>query len=344
MSGGRGPRRDGEILRRMHRGESAAAAAQPVHSFMAAPALSWSNGLKATHYWDCNGQGCDATTLQPWDPSRFWSPPTYAPQDPGDHGGPAYGERLWMVGAASDALADLLGPSDGCCGYDNDSQGCGKCVLVRNPNAIHHNWTALVMKKNRCPPWSTGCQAPNVHMDMAVPGFDHPHHSTANICGPETGGWEEQPPNGDESRESQPTPSQDPEDPHPCPLREESNRRAPSALTCAEWHLAPCVRTVRLTRGAQTLRTRWAHGTIGTATRPRPRLRSATSSLQRGGRAASVSASGAGARATRTCSTRSSCARRHSLRTCSRPSPPRAQRVRRRALARARRPLLRCHR
>jgi len=26
---------------------------------------SWNSGMKLTHFWDCNGMGCDATTLQP---------------------------------------------------------------------------------------------------------------------------------------------------------------------------------------------------------------------------------------------------------------------------------------
>ena len=155
--------------------------------------IVWTGTLKATHYWDCNGQGCDASTLSPYDQSRYWSSPDYMPQDPNDHGGPSqYGEKLWITGAASDALASQLGSDDGCCGSDPDSPGCGKCVLVQNPDSTHPDWLAIVMKKNRCPPWSSGCDEPNVHFDFAVPGFDHPQYSTANICGPNTGGWEEQ--------------------------------------------------------------------------------------------------------------------------------------------------------
>jgi len=38
------------------------------------------------------------------------------------------------------------------------------------------------MKKSRCPPESKGCEHPNVHMDIAVPGFDFLQESTANVC------------------------------------------------------------------------------------------------------------------------------------------------------------------
>ena len=159
--------------------------------------VAWAGTLKSTHYWDCNGQGCDATVLQPWDASSYWSPSQYAPQDPEDHGGPSeYGEKMWFTGAASDALADLLGDDDGCCGSDTDSTGCGKCVLLRNPGAVQADWRAIAMKKNRCPPWSAGCD--RVHFDLAVPGFDHFAYSTANVCGPRTGGWAEQPSDRDE--------------------------------------------------------------------------------------------------------------------------------------------------
>ena len=112
--------------------------------------VAWAGTLKSTHYWDCNGQGCDATVLQPWDASSYWSPSQYAPQDPEDHGGPSeYGEKMWFTGAASDALADLLGDDDGCCGSDTDSTGCGKCVLLRNPGAVQADWRAIAMKKGK---------------------------------------------------------------------------------------------------------------------------------------------------------------------------------------------------
>jgi hypothetical protein len=102
--------------------------------------------------------------------------------NPADFGGAKYGEKLWMVGAASDALSDALGPDSDCCGRDNSGGGgCGKCLLVQNPDAVNSAWTAVVMKKNRCPPWSAGCDVE--HMDFAVPGFDHLQYSTANVCG-----------------------------------------------------------------------------------------------------------------------------------------------------------------
>lgn len=89
---------------------------------------------------------------------------------------------MWMTGAASDKLSAMLGPDDACCGKDGDNKGgCGKCVIVRNKAARHSDWTAVVMKKNRCPPWSHGCDKP--HMDLAVPGYDNLKYSTANICG-----------------------------------------------------------------------------------------------------------------------------------------------------------------
>ena len=156
----------------------------------------WYNAtLKSTHYWDCNGQGCDAATLSPWDESLYVSPPGYGPLDPTAHGGSSgEGEKLWMTGAASDALASLLGEDDTCCGTDTESTGCGKCVLVQNPNAVQSSWTAIVMKKNRCPPWSSGCETPKLHLDLAVPGYDNFEYSTANVCGnrSRTGSWEPQ--------------------------------------------------------------------------------------------------------------------------------------------------------
>jgi len=144
---------------------------------------TWNSGMKLTHFWDCNGMGCDATTLQPWDDSKYVASPGYAPQDPNDFGGSIYGEKLWVVGAASDGLASLFGADDGCCGKDNDSAGCGKCALIRVPSATNPDWTAVVMKKNRCPPWSNGCETGKVHFDVAAPGYDNLAYSTANVCG-----------------------------------------------------------------------------------------------------------------------------------------------------------------
>ena len=39
------------------------------------------------------------------------------------------------------------------------------------------------MKKNRCPPWSNGCENGKAHFDLAVPGYDNLQYSTANCCG-----------------------------------------------------------------------------------------------------------------------------------------------------------------
>merc|ERR1711957_123156 len=67
------------------------------------PNQNWKgDDMKLTHYWDCSGQGCDATVLQPWDKSLYVSPPGYGPQDPNDHDGALYGEKMWLTGAASD--------------------------------------------------------------------------------------------------------------------------------------------------------------------------------------------------------------------------------------------------
>jgi len=148
---------------------------------------NWNSGMKLTHFWDCNGMGCDATTLQPWNEDKYVAAPGYSPQDPNDFGGSAYGEKLWVVGAASDTLAQMLGTDDGCCGSDTDSGGCGKCALIRVPTATNSDWTALIMKKNRCPPNSNGCEAGNVHFDVAVPGYDNLQFSTANVCGQRDG-------------------------------------------------------------------------------------------------------------------------------------------------------------
>jgi len=133
-----------------------------------------------SHFWDCSGMGCDAGTLQPWDPSKYKATAAYAPMDPADHGGALYGEKMWMVGAASDALSSVLGPNDPCCGSHQEG-GCGKCVLISVDDAVNNDWTAVVMKKSQCPPNSYGCDVP--HLDLAVPGYDNLQYSTANTCG-----------------------------------------------------------------------------------------------------------------------------------------------------------------
>ena len=138
----------------------------------------------ATHFWDCAGGACDSRTLQPWDFGKYRYAPQYAPISPSRFpGGAKHGERIWMTGAASDFLTDLLGQDDGCCGIDPDGGGaCGKCILATNPSAINSGWKVLVMKKNRCPPEATGC-AGKAHMDFAAPGYDNLQFSLANICG-----------------------------------------------------------------------------------------------------------------------------------------------------------------
>jgi len=144
----------------------------------------WQGGMKGTHYWDCSGQGCDAAFLQPWDKSKYVSPPQYAPMNPHDHGGPIYGEHIWMTGAASDAVSSILGPDVNNCGADNGGGGgCGQCLLVKTAQSNHPDWLVVVMKKNRCPPHTAGCGGGEFHMDFGVPGFDNLQYSTANICG-----------------------------------------------------------------------------------------------------------------------------------------------------------------
>ena len=64
----------------------------------------------------------------------------------------------------------MLGPDAGNCGH-SDEGACGKCLLVSNPSAVNSDWKAIIMKKNRCPPWSNGCDV--AHFDIAVPGYDN---------------------------------------------------------------------------------------------------------------------------------------------------------------------------
>ena len=137
------------------------------------------NDLVLTHYWDCSGQSCDSGTLSPWDYSKYRSPVGYMPQDPNDFGGPSeYGEKMWVTAAIMNIDQ---GPDDGCCGgFDG---GCGKCLLIQNPDSLHPDWNILAMKKNTC-----GNCGSNKHADINVPGFDVLQYSLANICGqPGTG-------------------------------------------------------------------------------------------------------------------------------------------------------------
>ena len=94
---------------------------------------------------------------------------------------------MWLLGAASDSLAAMLGDDDPCCGRTPIPSGCGNCLLVQNPDAVNAGWTAVVMKKNRCPPWTNGCGDGELHVDIAAPGFDFLPESTANVCGERAG-------------------------------------------------------------------------------------------------------------------------------------------------------------
>ena len=217
--------------------------------------VTWrSDKLIATHYWDCSGQGCDASTLSPWDATKYWSPAGYAPQDPNDHGGPsAYGEKLWVTGAASDRLSELLGPDDGCCGASGQG-GCGQCVLLENPDSIQPTWRVIAMKKNRCPP--AACGTTDAHFDIAAPGFDTFQWSLSNTCGMPTredgaGGWEYQ------------------------PVRDPNH----ASFALGEWGtLITTTRARRETQGARSCQSRTSAGAASLASGAGPRARRTTSS------------------------------------------------------------------
>lgn len=150
-----------------------------------APVFLPYSDLTGTHFWDCNGGSCDAGVLQPWDGREYKYAPHYAPVDPSKHGGAKYGEKLWMTGAASHDVADMLGPDTEFCGSDaKGGGGCGKCLLVRTDDAVNKDWTVVIMKKNLCPDHGGVCS--HKHYDFAVPGFDNIQYSTANICGSST--------------------------------------------------------------------------------------------------------------------------------------------------------------
>lgn len=136
--------------------------------------------LTMTHYWDCSGQSCDATTLSPWNYEKYRSPTGYQPQDPNDFGGPSqYGEKLWVTAAIMNIDQ---GSNDACCGATS-AGGCGNCILIQNPDSIRPDWTVMAMKKNTC----GNCRS-TPHADINVPGFDVLQYSLANICGePGTG-------------------------------------------------------------------------------------------------------------------------------------------------------------
>jgi len=140
--------------------------------------IEWDGSdLVLTHYWDCSGQSCDATTLSPWNYDKYRSPSGYSPQDPNDFGGPSsYGEKLWVTAAIMNIDQ---GSDDGCCGSTSEG-GCGNCVLIQNPDSLHPDWSVMAMKKNTC-----GNCGSSKHADINVPGFDVLQYSLANICGDE---------------------------------------------------------------------------------------------------------------------------------------------------------------
>ena len=52
---------------------------------------------------------------------------------------------------------------------------------------VNSGWKAIVMKKNRCPPEATGCGGNNLHMDLAIPGYDNAQYSLSNVCAKKPG-------------------------------------------------------------------------------------------------------------------------------------------------------------
>jgi hypothetical protein len=142
-------------------------------------------GMQATHFWDCEAGICDSSVLQPFVRRKAVQSPANAPADPSEHGGAIYGEKLWMTGAPSDAMSrymgpNLLGMSDQ---YDGKCGGCGQCLLVKNPDSKHPDWTVVVMKKVRCHPANPKCSGEQRTVDFAVPSFDNLQYSLANRCG-----------------------------------------------------------------------------------------------------------------------------------------------------------------
>ena len=166
--------------------------------------IDWKSGLSVTHYYDCGGQSCDSSFMKNYDDSKFIAGKGYTVLDPKDFGGSVYGEKMWIYGAASDELAEQMGDNIKDLGvispYDEaassggvaPSVGCGQSILIKNPNAKNKHWTALVMRRSRCPPSSPGCNG-DPHMDLMIPGFDFSGASGKNRCGrPGTGMTQEQ--------------------------------------------------------------------------------------------------------------------------------------------------------
>lgn len=80
-----------------------------------------------------------------------------------------------MFGAASDSLQTFLGGTD----------GCHKCVLLKDPSSLNPDMTVLVMITSECAgAYNTKCALDTYHIDLLAPGYDYPSDvSTANICG-----------------------------------------------------------------------------------------------------------------------------------------------------------------
>lgn len=128
--------------------------------------------IDSSHYWDCNGYDCDLLTLSPWNKYLYRNSPFYAPLNPNDFGGPKYKEKIWITGIFSDSLSKWLGNDNNCCGREPSSKGgCGKCILVTNPNSINKDYKVLVLKKGRCYPETKECEDNKLHIKLLVPGY-----------------------------------------------------------------------------------------------------------------------------------------------------------------------------
>ena len=94
---------------------------------------------------------------------------------------------MWIYGAASDALAEIMGDDVPGLGH-TDAQsgpnfGCGRSILIKNSDSNNPDLTALVMRKSRCPGDSNPqCARPIIHMDLMIPGFDYLGASASNKC------------------------------------------------------------------------------------------------------------------------------------------------------------------
>lgn len=144
------------------------------HSHVTAPTAApvLSSGISLSHFWDCNGQSIDASTISPFATETYYSPAGYAPQDPSDHGGAVYGESMWVLGAASPNLKAAMGG------------GYGGCLLIQNSKyAVESSWSIVAMVTSDCPGDSNALCNNTNHIDLLAPGFDAVGASTANVCG-----------------------------------------------------------------------------------------------------------------------------------------------------------------